>query len=410
MKTIKPLFLVLLLAVPYACAMEQLTINAIEKDIQDIEDSPNPRDTARAKILIAYQHGISQYYLHTAIATKKLKAAQGIIDAQSLEKADKADKNNKYPLDYALAGNFTDGIKLLLKHKISNLNPYYETVTSCPIDALECFCQEEKKAKVIIPSSLAMIISAVINTQNKERIQILIDNELVHVPKPLGGGMADPDNPNSGDLNERDGFYYAAHLTKLIALSSQSTISLPDRLCQQAKRYIISVYAYNSIYDYSHSSRARSYLKDALDKYQMPIENKNIMFGLYTRLLSKMSDADLLDTLKKSNPIDPTTEWEDAVAILDTIKSETDRRRFIDRAHTLFSLYPDMIIDQTTANKIHDGLNGSSGCEEVTVIRDRIYDLISADRVPLRQYDLFYWYRQYTKAQPDDDDDGKKNK
>jgi len=386
MKAIKTLSLALLLAVPHACAM---TSASIMQDINDVEESQNPIETARTKNIIADQHGMTVYYLHTAIATRKLKAAQAFVDAKTVVHKDKKDQ---YPLDYALADNFTEGIQLLLKNNVTPLAP--QTLTSCPLDTLKFFCKQKKQVTSLEsePRQWIKINTAVIENQNPERIQPLIDNDLVCLPmEQISSDVLAP---------------YISALATLLTLSSQSKISISSASQQQVQHYLINLHAWRYV-KYGYSEYACT-LARTLSSYKVPIEDKDLAFSAYQRALESLSSdgaTTLLDALKKQSPIDLADEWPNALAILDQQGTTTSEKHesmyhFIDRAFVILTLHPEMILDQKVANKIHDALNEKYYGTRPQAILDHVYDFTSDDRNPFRYYNPCHYRRQHLRKKP----------
>jgi hypothetical protein len=396
MKTIKSLSLLLLLAAPHVGAM-QFTVASITQDINEVEESQNPAETARIKKIIADQHDMPVYYLHAAIAARKLKAAEAFIDTKiSVAK----DKKGNYPLDYALEDNFTAGVTLLLKNNINALNP--TTLTSCSLDTLNSFYKEKKQTTPpeSAPTEWMRINTAVINSECSKRIQPLIDNDLVYVPQARAG--------NNYYTEDSVSKCHTDALKTLILLSSQSKVSIPEPLRQKAQHHIINFYAHH--YAHNDSNSNASQLKNLLSNYKMPIENKDMMFGAYRKSLYRLNlhetrdDSDtILNTLKKESPVDLAAEWDSALKLLDAKQTDANKQsenlnHFKDRAYVIFKLNPDMVVDQKTANKIHDALKDSYGSTSDAIL-GHVYDFTSDDRNPWRKYDPFYYVRQHARQQ-----------
>lgn len=185
MKNIKSLTLLLLLTpVSTIIAMQPPTIASIVQDLKAIEESDSSIDEARLRIGIASQHDTPMYYLHAAIAGRKLAAINALVEAGI--PAEK-DKQNRTPLDYALETNYTVGITTLMKYphlRNSSYGPPPSRKTFAQHPTQETFlhyCEEAKKAWPTKAHSAEWlgIATNVINNAPASFVQQLITQNLL---------------------------------------------------------------------------------------------------------------------------------------------------------------------------------------------------------------------------------------
>jgi hypothetical protein len=152
-------------------------------------------------------------------------------------------------------------------------------------------------------------------------------------------------------------------------------------------------------------------------------------------------DRLLVNLLSECTPHDPLSEWDNTLELFRKIQKEFETKKpwafdaslelrqnlatFLPKACVIFDAGIERIIDQKTANEIHDILCNVANTYACSTVKDQLYDYTSDDRHMLRPVNPFYWARQCKRyhAAPDaapasstqssqtntSDDDHKKN-
>lgn len=442
MKIIKSFSLLLLLAAPHACAMQEIIISSTIDDVKNIVYKENPVEEAALLLKVAESHGKKPLYVHTAILADNIPALDIFLQANPPKEQD---AKQRTPLHCAFDEDNTGAITTLFK---------YPAMQECNLTgkarskkALLQYCQEVERvyprdknpaawiamtAAITPPCNDNRTVNSILSGR-REITQEFIDKGYVYIPESAN--------------NYHDKTYIDV-LRTLLAASKKKEISLPDDICLKAQQHIISYelahedgahlcgilhefkeqadnpalspllkkvrYEIADFYAYEYIKADKSNMKskhyesrknDILARLTPDVKehfdkDNNLTWELYKHALAN-NDLDVITKVRENTSImdNPTTEWDNGLAMfrelngLDSITALKRVQGGIAKIHVIAHLDPAFFkraMNRRTANLLHDVSNKySSGLVCV-------YDYVSDDRSPWRQYDPFYHYRKCT--------------
>lgn len=430
MKTIKFLPLTLLFAVSYACAMSDDTVGHAIQAVRTITSHQDPVHEAKTLLKVAESQGTKlPLYLHTAILDNNMPALEIFLNANAPKNKD---AKGRTPLVCAIDEDNAAAIAMLFKYP--QMREYDLTNKVNSKETLRAYCHEVAQVapRDQNPKAWIEMTTAIRDQSNLEITQEFIDNGQVYIPNYSKTNHASIDSA----------------VENLLDKAKKKKITLPKDICTQAQQYLLSYQldcadarslcrtleefkehadnpdlspllkqirydiAHQYALEYIHADKQSKYYechkREILahltpDVKEYFDENNDLTWQLYMHAVAN-NDSDVIEKICETTSImnDLATSLNNAIAMLHTLNNVSNApanarqkaEQCIVKARAIAHLNSNLFkkaMKKSVANMMFD-----ISQKYDSTLSQEVYDYVSDDRVPWRQYNLFYQYRKCT--------------